>query len=780
MAERKSRKKLNSRLSLKAKESVEKGKYFEDTVASLYRLLGATIIQNIEICQKKVDLFVKFPIPGSSTGHRVIVECKNEKKAVAQNQRLLQLQGLLSLARKANEADSAAIITRVPWGDKAKAISYKSGIELLTYEEKISQLIDFSKYPKDIIETFEKGEAHIPTEPPLGKYYVELKAEKINPKGQKETDKFENYFSTWIEDTKTLQHLAILGEYGTGKTSLCRKIAYDMAVQYLKEPTSHRIPILFNLREFTKNLKIESLITSFLDEKCEVINPKYSLFKAMNDAGIFALIFDGFDEMALKVDADTLEINLKEIEKLASSPKSKIILTSRIEYFISVEEERKSLHPRGEMLTSLKTEYQTLTLLPWDDTQISTFLEKRIPLIKEAQEDWTYYRDKIRSIPGLADLSHRPVLLEMIVRTLPQLIATGKPINRPNLYELYLEGEIKRQKISKQRKLLLTDDTRLSLLQQLATDFYTKEVFAINYKDALLSIEVFIQPPRSELEMYTRDFLTCSFLIRKGDEYRFSHRSIMEYLVAKALVKEIQADRPDTFKTNILPSVIISFIAEMSPDKDTLWKWIKSTRSIDKLKCKYIAGNAASVLCEINIDELSGKDLSGCLLMGANMNGANLVGTKWDGAILDKVSLVGAEFIKKDLLKAQLRYHTVSINCLVDSKLLESKEKGKPRNRDMDTPWRSRFDSIMAKLEKNHKANITSWSYSRQSSTALSFWSLTIGIPNGDKLQQIQNDIDARKWVLNSYIDKEEKEKIVKGLSGEDKKLFLSLAKRNY
>jgi hypothetical protein len=38
----------------------------------------------------------------------------------------------------------------------------------------------------------------------------------------------------------------------------------------------------------------------------------------MNAAGLFLLILDGLDEMAVKVDADVLELNLIEIEKLAS------------------------------------------------------------------------------------------------------------------------------------------------------------------------------------------------------------------------------------------------------------------------------------------------------------------------------------------------------------------------------------------------------------------------------------------------------------------------------
>src|SRR3990172_9416415 len=128
MVEKKSTEKPVSTRTSKGKASIKKGAKFEDAIADLYRLLGAEVIQNIAICQKKVDILATFRLPGSSTGHRVIVECKDEKKAVAQNQRVMQFKGLLETARKSGEADSAEIITRVPWSDAAKGFARGSGI----------------------------------------------------------------------------------------------------------------------------------------------------------------------------------------------------------------------------------------------------------------------------------------------------------------------------------------------------------------------------------------------------------------------------------------------------------------------------------------------------------------------------------------------------------------------------------------------------------------------------------------------------------------------------
>jgi len=636
----------------RGRASVDKGKNFEEEVADLYRLLGATVVPNIEICQKKVDILATFLLPGSTTGHRVIVECKDEKKAVSQNQRVMQFSGLLDLARKAGEAESAEIITRNPWSDQAKGFARAQGIGLLTYEEKVAQLMDFGPYLKSVISYYEEGLKGHPSEPPLAAYYVESDAQLLGQE-EKEISDLDAYIRGWLED-RTTRHLAILGEYGTGKTCFCQKVTHDLATSWLAAPGTTRIPLLFNLRDFTKTLSIEALITSFLDSVCGIANPRFKLFETMNRAGAFLLIFDGFDEMAVRVDADTLEINLREIEKLVAPGNSKVILTSRLEYFVSAEEQARVLQPRGQLLATRDVEYQPIQIKPWDDDKIERFLQKRVPLIPNVKEDWTFYRDQIQNIPGLSDLAKRPVLLDMIVKTLPQLIASGVSINRPNLYYTYLIGELKRQKVVKKRILLLTEARRLSVLQDLALQFYQEEEASITFSDSLEYIDSCLQPPRTELEAYARDFLNCSFLVREADQFRFSHRSIMEYLVAKGLYAEIEAKKPEAFKKQKLEWVVASFLAEMNPAEQTLLGWIEETKSSVPDESKYQGGNAITLLCMRDPSFLIGKDFSDKNLTGARFLAADLTTVNLASALLKEVDLSSAKFSEEGLGEAQL------------------------------------------------------------------------------------------------------------------------------
>jgi hypothetical protein len=634
--------------------AVTKGAAFEADVAELYRLLGAEVIQNIEIANKKVDLLATFRIPGSSIRHRVIVECKDEKRRAADNQRVMQFHGLLETARKLGVAESAEIITRVPWGDAAKGYAHANDIGLFTYAEKTSQLIDFAPYLRDLIRAFDVIDDRRPNESALGSYYVSSSAERIVKGETVKIPKADEYISESLAETGSERHLALLGEYGTGKTSLSKKLARDLADDYLKAPGSVRIPILFSLREFTKKLDIEAFVTSFLDKECGAANPKFKLFSAMNNAGIFLLIFDALDEMAVRVDADTLEVNLQEIEKLAAPVASRVLITSRIEYFISREEQEKALRPKGNVVETRTTQYGALTLLSWSSDQVDEFIKKRVPLIKGVAQPWTYYRDSIRRIPGLSDLSSRPVLLEMIVKTLPELIASGKPINRPNLYETYLRGEIRRQRILKKRELLLSEELRFSMLQQLALDFYDGAIPAITFSEGLSRVCDQVKPPKVESEAYTREFLTCSFLTRQADEFRFSHSSIMEYLAATALIQEVKSGEPVVFGHRRLQPVVTGFMVELSPKKETLWQWIAATRQGVLAGQRYLGGNAATLLCASDKAAFSGGDLSKTNLTGASLAGADLMSTGLLGTIMDETDLSKAKFLLRDLADAEV------------------------------------------------------------------------------------------------------------------------------
>lgn len=653
-------KKTPNPASKRGKAAVQKGIAFETKVASLYTLLGAKVTQNILVCGKKVDLLAVFRLPGSTIEHRVIVECKNESKAVAQNQRVMAFKGLLDLARKQGEADSAEIITQVDWSDAAKSFARGAGIEVLTYTQKTMQLMDFRDYLNGLIAKFDNIDPARSAEPAMSACFVDLIAEHIVADKKQKVDLLSKHLLAWSNSMSQTRHVAILGDYGSGKSTLCHKLARDLSESYLREPKSSRIPILISLRHFTKRVTIDAQVTSFLDEECGIANPKFRLFQEMNESGAFLLIFDGLDEMAVKVDRDVLESNLQELEKLATPERAMAILTCRPEYFVTNEEETVAFRPKVELLATRVSDYHTMKVLPWGDEQIKSFLKKRVR--GKANGSMDFYWEKIRNIPGLSDLSRRPVLLEMIVKTLPDLLEGGGPINRPSLYNAYLSNELRRQVVLKKRQLLFKTETRFALLEQLALEIYVGTMPDVTFTTTVDYLSSKMSVPADEREAYARDFLACSFLIRESAKYKFSHKSIMEYLVARRMHREIEESAPNGLAKNGIEPVVAGFLIELGVKKSVLSKWIEAARTpraTHSAAC--LAGNAATLLLMLDRNAFSNADMSNACMVEPDFRHASLEGASFDGAVLMDVDLTMARFSRRTFSGATIAPAFVNI-----------------------------------------------------------------------------------------------------------------------
>jgi predicted NACHT family NTPase len=116
----------------------------------------------------------------------------------------------------------------------------------------------------------------------------------------------------WIANPDVQESIAILGSYGTGKSSFARKIAWSYARKF-KSGETVRMPLLIELKEFGSHQDLRSLITGYLVNRHRVKNYSYELFRALNREGRFLVIFDGFDEMKLGMTLDALMFNFNEI-----------------------------------------------------------------------------------------------------------------------------------------------------------------------------------------------------------------------------------------------------------------------------------------------------------------------------------------------------------------------------------------------------------------------------------------------------------------------------------
>lgn len=494
----------------------EQGRRFEEKVKDVLELLGYQVELDVLINGDQVDIIAQ-----KSDGPLKIfflVECKDESERIG----VKKIRDLFARVRTA-EAKYLGIrglfVSTKGFTKEANSTAKGLAIQCFSFEELERSLMPCKPYLEWLIADFEREFKDI---------YVDLNGEHRVKERTTLCRPIDTFLDKWLKD-KSQNHLSILGEYGTGKTTLCRYYAATLAKRHLDDPVSNRIPILINLRDYAKEMNIRSLITNYLVNEADIRNASYPLFRRMLEKGLLAVIFDGFDEMAQRTDFDVTWSNFQAIADLVTL-NSKIILTCRTAYF------RTHLR-ESEILSYIESSgnFDTIYLQTLNDVQIREYLQRRIGKV-----EWKHYWSQITQIYDLHNLAIRMVLLDFIIRYFPFLQKKKGEIKASDLYEVAIDNELKR--ILKRGTILIRREDRIKLMQLLAAWMYENGRFFLNFVriPEILNIKRHFELNlQRDIEYYLHDFLTCSFLSKDpSGNYYFSHKSFVDYFVARKLFEE--------------------------------------------------------------------------------------------------------------------------------------------------------------------------------------------------------------------------------------------------
>jgi formylglycine-generating enzyme required for sulfatase activity len=497
------------------------------TVEGLLTVMGFTCQARDQTDPHRVSLFCQGSKPFAQ---RMLVVCK--EGAVKRP----DVEALL--AEVDAQKPSAGVLvthTRVSPTARDRAAQTAGAVRAFTIDQFYRELIDFQPYVRQLIAAYEGDE--------LSSYYVDLGCCTSDESEYKPMD---DYVDAWLQDPAR-NHISILGDYGTGKTSFCRQYAARLGHRWLADPDHHRIPILISLQDYAKAMSLQQLVTDFLVNRCD-IQASYDAFARFNADGRLVLLFDGFDEMAQKVDYQTTVDNFEELAR-AVEDHSKVILTCRTPYFRTRQEAEEFLwgpaseacpppeapadlpKPPAIDLTN-RPNFEIVHLLPFDDDDIRAVLRARFP------DEWESRWQQIEETYNLPELAPRPVLLDMIARSLPEL-KPGQAINAARLYEVYTGLWLKRD-WERGRHLITRQHKRL-FMHELGLGMLRRDELSIHYSNLPDHVQHhFHLEKERELDYFEHDIRTCSFLNRDPEgNYRFVHKSFQEFFVAQWLAPKL-------------------------------------------------------------------------------------------------------------------------------------------------------------------------------------------------------------------------------------------------
>jgi len=461
----------------------------------------------------------------------------------------------------------------------------------------------------------------------LNRYYVSLHC----------TDQ---YNKTWLLDDLLNQFLAnyeqsflaLLGDFGTGKSSFSLHYFIQQARRYLQDSTQ-RIPLFISLKDYPKRFELAEFLEKEFFQRLHLPFHAKAL-QTLVLQGRFLFFFDGFDEMvSMASEQETID-NFRTITRLSFEnlqlltqknqvASNKLFLTCRGHYFLTNTQEQYILKADKTVLYrkyATKTQYQIsrIAIQEFKQEQIEQYIRKNT----DSEENTQKFIKIIETTYNLDELSSRPLLLSIIIKTFP-LLKDKLEINAADLYRVYTSEWIERD----DWRSCLTIEGKRQTMWSLAIKMYQKGGdFSLHYSELDQPNQEYFKTGKYnslDKDYFIYETTNCSFLNRtsKG-EYKFIHKSFMEYFLAEYL-----------------------FFYEIKKDFRKMLKELLNIKEIG-LFFKYILCSNKLHLSNVNLSFLK---LPGINLQGANLEGANLESICLENANLEDANIKEANFIWADI-----------------------------------------------------------------------------------------------------------------------------------
>ncbi len=504
---------------------------FIEEVAGFYRSLGFDVEQRQVTSEVPVHLFIHKRIAGVPT--QAVIECLNHPLSPKDR---LQIRTRLQGISEQFPAHRPIVLSAERLPNEAR-LEFETGlIGCTAYPDLIREFVPLEAYASRLlIERTERIESRQGED-----RFVEP---DIMVDGEIVRRPAIAYLNDWLRDSRA-SFLLVLGDTGMGKSVLLGQQAFEMAKAFLRDPLRHPAPVLIRMGEVRQAISWESiLLHHFGDLGFPGLGIPQLDYLAKRGRVVF--LFDAFDEMPDQVRADLIRDNFRELTRSIETGETggktwKAVLSCRTQYFRDRQERKRLLGQEHDMLDLPDLpNLEVVRLREFTDRQVEAYLVRSFQ--HHAHDEWV----KIETVYHLSDLARRPVLLQMIVKSLP---SCEPPINAANLYSSYAHCWLERED---QKGRLLDREVKLTLMKELAWWMWFVEKESIHHSKLTSFIERLLEEEHlsfagNDLPEISREMATGTFLKRDGaGNYSFIHRSFQEYFLACKLFDALDRARED-------------------------------------------------------------------------------------------------------------------------------------------------------------------------------------------------------------------------------------------
>ncbi|MBB5806004.1 WD40 repeat protein [Saccharothrix ecbatanensis] len=457
---------------------------------------------------------------------------------------------------------------------------------------------------------------------------------------------------TWLRE-EVARFVVVLGDFGRGKSFLLRQLTRAL-------PDEHPglMPVLVELRSLEKAPTLDELLAQHLVRE-GVEDVGVTRLQYMISSGRLALLFDGFDELELRVGYDNAADYLTTLMK-AVTDRAKVVLTSRTQHFRSTNQVLNAL---GQKVSALAAS-RVVVLEDFTDDQIRSFLTKHYGGDRERAAARFALLGAIHDLLGL---SRNPRMLSFIAdlddERLREVQEEHGRISAAELYrelvDFWLVQEVNRQRhrlgipsFDGAERLAACTALALRLWETTATTIQTSDL-----ADTVVRTLARLTERGYSIDQAAHAVGSGSLLVRtETGGFTFVHQSVMEWLVAKVAADEL----PKTEIVNRKMSrLMVDFLCDLAGHKVAL-SWARNVLAHPDA-AEAAKQNAAEVArrlearvhlmlagADLRAFDFSELDLRGANLSGADLSGQQLfdkdfTGTDLSGANLSDVRMIGGD-----------------------------------------------------------------------------------------------------------------------------------------
>ncbi|KAG0020776.1 hypothetical protein BGZ80_003616 [Entomortierella chlamydospora] len=491
----------------------------------------------------------------------------------------------------------------------------------------------------------------------------------------------------------------LLGDSGAGKSTFNR--AFEITLWDKYDKNDRRIPLFIHLP--TIKQPEEDLIDKHL-RKSNFTEDQIRELKLHHE---FILICDGYDESQ-----QTRNLYMSNQLNQPSQWRAQMVISCRTEY--TGVDYKDCFRPTDRNNRGNLDLFQEAIISPFNKVQIQDYVDQYVRLRNPSWESKDYLL-ALKQIPNLQDLVTNPFLLKISLEALPKLVNTKDDysqtrVTRVELYDGFVQQWIERGKI-RLGEMELSSRDKEAFKTLLMSGFsmqgitYLKELATAVYENQRGNPVVSYSEPHDHSTWKQRFFDNNNGnnllreavpLTRNSDQYRFIHKSVLEYGLSLAIFDpSIRHENTEPLSTlsrrgstgsmdsfEELPLIenrasvidspllespfgrmrfvdqasVLQFLVERVQQHRVFEEQLLAIieRSKVEKSTRIAAANAITVLVRAGI-EFIGTDLRGIQIPGADLSNGMFDSAQLDGADLRKVNLRGVWMRNASLRGSQMK-----------------------------------------------------------------------------------------------------------------------------